>query len=712
MSFIPPTTIAVMLSANVVRLFTRRFPAHEQVLNGLTYHAPIPLSDLPTLLEPSPDGYIISESARKKSAQELLAQSRFQRRFQYSNVQDALPLGLRQPWEEIEEQFGGRELGIVSQVLAFSLIAHISVSAIECVQGNPPGISTIPVFFALILAICICLVRRLVAANVVSKTSTNSKTATDIVHQSETFYAFVFSLAFSLVTALFLVYFLFFVEGTTYLGGYLPEASGASSSATLYIAKRSSQELPWLDLGASLSLGIGHFASRMDRAVSLIFNFDTQADASSIIETLEETYILYDSRPSMLTVLGFIGVLSPILGGISALLFSPSRRIGRLSHDLSTEEALKAAGKGQDTFIGVTGYLTYRLWTFLQFFGPLIISLLWIRPMVGYVFVSPLLIRCNPESVSRDCFPIDFVRTTTGVTSVDDSSQSLTGSLFTAPSLTDSQWLQVRISALLLVCVFQIYNLRRIVQLSLKKSELDQADHIATAAIESPVEKVKLAALADAASGKKKNESESSKKSSSTIPISNPMLSGYSSTQLAELTETLFMDQLKAVLSAASVAVLTLSVPALLLGLALLSLRTGGFIGGLGVCSSSRNLLSYGFERIYSTFKFTSSIPSLLPEPGSFPPKRSALELLLDAASGGASGMSSTKSSEGIGMVTEIKNTASISGKHLALIIHTIADALGPSFWRPVLSFSLWWILVTCVLMQEFGYLIARSVLV
>jgi len=710
MSFIPPTTIAVMLSANMVRLFTRRFPAHEQVLNGLTYHAPIPLSDLPTLLEPSPDGYIISESARKKSVQELLAQSRFQRRFQYSNVQDALPLGLRQPWEEIEEQFGGRELGIVSQVLAFSLIAHISVSAIECVQGNPPGISTIPVFLALILTICICLVRRLVAANVVTKSSTSPKTATDIVHQSETFYAFVFAVAFSLATAFFLVYFLFFAEGTTYLGGYLPEASGTSSSATLYIAKRSSQELPWLDLGASLSLGIGHFASRMDRAISLIFNFDTQADASSIIETLDETNILYDSRPSMLTLLGFIGVLSPILGGISALLFSPSRRIGRLSYDLSTEEALKAAGKGQDPFIGVTGYLTYRLWTFLQFFGPLIISLLWIRPMVGYVIVSPLLIRCNPDSVSRDCFPIDFVPTKTSFTSVDDSSQSLTGSLFTAPSLTDSQWLQVRISALLLVCVFQIYNLRRIVQLSLKKSESDQADHIATAAIESPVEKVKLAALADAASGKKKNESESSKNSSSTIPISNPMLSGYSSTQLAELTETLFMDQLKAVLSAASVAVLTLSVPALLLGLALLLLRTGGFIGGLGVCSSSRNLLSYGFERIYSTFKFTSSIPSLLPVPGSFPPKRSALELLLDAASG-VSGISSTKSNEGIGMVTEIKNTASISGKHLALIIHTIADALGPSFWRPVLSFSLWWILVTCVLMQEFGYLIARSVL-
>jgi len=700
MSFIPPTTIAVMLSANMVRLFTRRLPALEQVLHGLTYHAAIPSSDLPALLEPSPEGYIISEASRKKTIQELLSQGRFKRRFEYSTVQGALPAGLRQPWEEIEEHFGGRELGIVTQVLAFSLIAHISVSTIECFQGNPPGISTIPVFFALVAAICISLVRRLVAATVVSKGSGVPKTGTNAAAQrSETCYAFIFALAFSIVTASFLSYFLFIAEGTQHLGGYLPSLSGdggiVDSTTTVRAAQQSSQELPWLDLGASLRLGVGHFASRMETAASLMFNWDVTSSLES------ETS--YDSLPSTFALIGFIAVISPVLGGLSALLFSPSRRVGRLAHEMSTDAAFKAAGQGQETITGVSTYLMYRLWTFLQFYSPLVVSLLWIRPMVGYVFVSSLLVRCSPESVSRECFPVDFVPSPTPQS---EDSFITTGALFTAPSLTDSQWLQVRMTALLIVCAFQIYNIRNLVQASLKKSESDQVDHVSSAAIESPVEKVTLAALASAASGNSKKPVAVPAKPSTALPTTKtgPLPSGYSSSQLAEITETLFMDQLKAVLSAASVAVLTLSVPALLAGLALLSLRTGGFVGGVGACSASKTLLSYLIEAVYSALNFTGKAPSLIPDPGSFPPRRSALELLLEAANGAETSRTSP--------VVELGTSASETGRHLVLIIRTVADAFGPSFWRPVMSFSLWWILVTSSLMQEFGFLLARYLIV
>lgn len=702
MSFIPPTTIAVMLSANVVRLFTRRLPAHEQVLHGLTYHAAIPSSDLPALLEPSPEGYIISEASRKKTIQELLSQGRFKRRFEYSTVQGALPAGLRQPWEEIEEHFGGRELGIVTQVLAFSVVAHISVSTIECFQGNPPGISTIPVFFALVAAICISLVRRLVAATVVSKGSSDPKTGTNAAAQrSETYYAFIFALAFSIVTASFLSYFLFIAEGTQHLGGYLPSLSGnggsVDSTTTVRAAQQSSQELPWLDLGASLRLGVGHFASRMETASSLMFNWDAAKDTSSI-----EAETSYDSLPSTFALAAFIAVISPVLGGLSALLFSPSRRVGRLAHEMSTDAAFKSAGQGQETITGVSTYLMYRLWTFLQFYSPLVVSLLWIRPMVGYVFVSSLLVRCSPESVSRECFPVDFVPSPPPQS---EDSFIITGALFTAPSLTDSQWLQVRMTALLIVCAFQIYNIRNLVQASLKKSESDQVDHVSSAAIESPVEKVTLAALASAASGNSKKPAAASAKTSAALPTkAGPLPSGYSSSQLAEITETLFMDQLKAVLSAASVAVLTLSVPALLAGLSLLSLRTGGFVGGVGVCSSSKTLLSYVIEAVYSALNFTGKVPSLIPDPGSFPPRRSALELLLEAANGAETSRTSP--------VVELGTSASETGRHLVLIIRTIADAFGPSFWRPVMSFSLWWLLVTSSLMQEFGFLLARYLIV
>jgi len=711
MSFIPPTTIAVMLSANVVRLFTRRLPAHEQVLHGLTYNAAIPSSDLPALLEPSPEGYIIPESSRKTSVRELLSQGRFKRRFEYSTVQGSLPAGLRQPWEEIEEHFGGRELGIVTQVLAFSVIAHISVSTIECFQGNPPGISTIPVFFALVAAICISLVRRLVAATVVSKSksSTNERptSGTNPAGQrSETYYAFIFAFAFSIVTASFLSYFLFIAEGTEFLGGYLPSlgmiggsGSGDINSPNVRLAKQSSQELPWLDLGASLRLGIGHFSSRMETVWSLLFNWNAHIEARA---TLEESSSSHDSLPSTFALIVFIAVISPVLGGISALLFSPSRRVGRLAHEMSTESAFKAAGQGQETITGVSTYLLYRLWTFLQFYGPLVVSLLWIRPMVGYVFVSPLLVRCSEEAVSRECFPPDFIQTTPSSPAQDSFISS--GALFTAPSLTDSQWLQVRLTALLAVCAFQVYNIRSLVQLSLRKSESDQVDHVVGAAIASPVEKVTLDALALAASGQTKKANTESKTSSTSLPKSGPQPSGYTSSQLAEITETLFMDQLKAVLSAASVAVLTLSVPALLIGLALLALRTGGFVGGMGVCSASKSLLSYLMDALYSALQLGSKAPSFIPEPGSFPPRRSALELLLDAANGAQS--------SGTVSLVELGTSASETGRHLALVISTLADALGPSFWRPVMSFSVWWLLVVSALMQEFGFLLARYLIV
>jgi hypothetical protein len=149
--------------------------------------------------------------------------------------------------------------------------------------------------------------------------------------------------------------------------------------------------------------------------------------------------------------------------------------------------------------------------------------------------------------------------------------------------------------------------------------------------------------------------------------------SGYSASKLDQIAEELNKDHLRAFLGAANVGVLLLAAPAIFGALALLALRLGGLNGGLGVCSA------------YGAAMRAGGLGGLVVEPGSRAPPQLALERVVNALEGGSGG--------GGGALP------------LAAVGAQLQAAFGAAFWRPVLSFALWFLLAASVAMQEIGWL-------
>ncbi len=91
-------------------------------------------------------------------------------------------------------------------------------------------------------------------------------------------------------------------------------------------------------------------------------------------------------------------------------------------------------------------------------FMPMVTAALWIRPVLGSLVLAPDLIRCNESDPSKDC--------------------AQNTNLKESWLLNESQWLAIRLGAVLLCCVLRCAQFRLFTQAYLEQNKVSQGDYL------------------------------------------------------------------------------------------------------------------------------------------------------------------------------------------------------------------------------------------
>lgn len=94
----------------------------------------------------------------------------------------------------------------------------------------------------------------------------------------------------------------------------------------------------------------------------------------------------------------------------------------------------------------------------LNMFMPMVTAALWIRPVLGSLVLAPDLVRCNESDPSRDC--------------------AVTTDLKQSWLLNESQWLGVRLGAVILCCVLRCSQFRLFTEAYLAQNKTSQGDYL------------------------------------------------------------------------------------------------------------------------------------------------------------------------------------------------------------------------------------------
>ena len=612
-------------------------------------------------------------------------------RQRYLSFLDRLPL-------DYTQLIGREAFNRVALLCIFTLSSYILISIFECIRGLLPGMVAVPMLILLIISILIGLMTTLqenayLKQQITEQSSNknNKSTANNDVRTAFAAGTFMSLLAF---IALFVIY----DNSNTNIPAFHPPSSSVvshsgsefdnehtvvtTSSSTFSpdsdsssISSASSSSSPFLDLGASLRYGLMQAVARTSAAIGWI----SMADAA------------VPNEPAKIALFIWIILISILLGFTCALLFDPAIRIARCYHDLTLVDPIEESRMNR--LNSKLSYIT-RIWNyckelpsksvlFFWFYGPLLLSMLWYPNLFSSRLIPKPLVRCSPTSIARDCWPdgTPFYNT--------QQNQTLTfSSLFTTISpyetpvnpneslpltfgikFSESGWLQARIVLVLIFVALHVVSLRKFITLSLRNAREGQVDLILAIAQQAPNRNTRV----------KQEKFET---------IENR--SGYSEEKLRSFGEAC---QAYAAASIRNIMVYSLHLlaPIALFGaISLLILRLGYLENGIGVCTTCRYITrSLGGGWIIDS----------IAQHG--PPKADAFERLLELLGKGSLTTSTTNMD---GSITATSPIDTLRAGREALTILTSA------FWRPVLSFSLWFLLVAFFIMQEMGFIFFRFI--
>lgn len=625
----------------------------------------------------------ILESDRRDSARTALEAPRYTGGFEWSFLEVAgldrfrLPHGLT--WERMVAKDA---FNVLTLLTVYVMIAYALVSTLECVRGLPPGMSANPMLFVLVVAVLWTLYNRLYEIG---------------RKRSEVQMALYTGIALTTVSCVAMLWIYqsspaaYPVASSFGAGAAVPVATpspaaaaeldehGNEIAASPVAAAGATQQqtpsplplfytepLPFLDLGASLRYGLGNAVSKANGALVYLLGPWINIAAPSP-----------DADASGSIGLGvWVLLISSILGATCAFLFPPALRVAKLFHAVTSDAAMMKKPLTQ-------------AWVYIWFYWPLIVSVLWVRPLIADRMVPRTLARCSATSIARDCSVLPVLNATSsaspdsGLPSIANPSPSpapsTTGDALydalprlTGVAFTETQWLQIRIGMVVLFALYHMFSIRSMLAVALQSGRDDQVTTVAKAAAEAPNSRVRM-----------------SKEKLANLSKSGPLqMSGYTPDELNKIEYACAVDASRSILSITLVGLQLLAVPALLLSLALLTVRLGGLDGGLGVCTAcSAGLEAAGLGSILRAVRATG------------PPKADAIEKLLDILVYGVDNAPSLQKEAVAGGIGSV-----MASSKQALTVLTSA------FWRPVLSYSLFFILVSFFLMQEFGYVYFRYV--
>jgi len=669
MSLLSTQTIAVLVAGAALRAATRRTPLAETLLAGLRFAKALPRAELPALLAPPPPGHVVTAAARREAAAEALAQPRFQGSF--APVRAAL-LGLdgtalagfakaarrdAEEWALIHEDFGGRELSTLALLALYAALGYALVAGIECARGLPPSATAAPVLLALGACACWALRERLLAVgrrgSLWAQRSEAERARLARLQGAEARYALgaaaaLAALAFAAEAAL-----LFWLPG-----GHGPSGGAAVPGAA---ARAAAEGLPLLDLGAGLRLGLAAPLRHGAAALALLLRRAASAEEAAAVAAAAD--------PSDAALAAAAALVAAAVGALGALLFAPLRLAGRLAHALTSRQRLAAIASAPRR-------LAFRAWAAVHFYAPLAAAALWLRPLAE-LLVPRLLVRCGAADASRDCWPAGGL----GGKRSGAADGGEPGALLALPVLTETQFLQLRAALVAGVALLQAGALRALLQASLDAGAHDQVERLVRAAEEAPANvaaaeaaeraRVDRALGRPGAGGSTGGSAAAGAEAEADADAVRP--SGYTPSQLDALAEELQKDHLRAKLGAASTGVLLLAAPALLGALALLLIRLGALEDGLGVCAA------------YGAGMQAAGLGGLVAPRGSRAPQSLVIDRVVSAL-------------DGRGGAGDLP---------LAAVGVELQAAFGAAFWRPVLSFALFFLLAAGVVMQETGWLLA-----
>ena len=94
----------------------------------------------------------------------------------------------------------------------------------------------------------------------------------------------------------------------------------------------------------------------------------------------------------------------------------------------------------------------------LNMFLPMVTALLWVRPILGALVLAPDLVRCNESDPSRDC--------------------AVETNLEESWLLNESQWLGVRLGAVVVCCALRVFQFRMFTEAYLAQNKVSQGDYL------------------------------------------------------------------------------------------------------------------------------------------------------------------------------------------------------------------------------------------
>jgi hypothetical protein len=374
----------------------------------------------------------------------------------------------------------------------------------------------------------------------------------------------------------------------------------------------------------------------------------------------------FDTADADNSVFGYIIMIALVCGLFAALMVLPLLRFAEIYVEVEND-AKSLATRGipsQGPAIPATPALTVRamnIVTGIWYTGPMLLVVLWLRPFLSQYVLHPRLVHCGVGAVARDCVLPRYNRD-------DPTAQIPQPEPYDAWfPLNETSWLRIRLWVVLIFSIVMFFTIRTLLAAHLRLNKQKQTNDLLTWARGVPGANTRVSAK---------------KEKAAATAAAGPATSGLSAQDIQDLYAHLYMSCSNSLRNVMMVGLYFFSVPLVLAVLTLLIFRMGGLNAG---CCDGLNTAfkAMGMESFFAWAKAGSAS------------KTDMLQNLANVLG---------QSIMGEGFAVNVAFTRQ------SLVILTA------TFWRPVLSFVLWYFLVSMnvitflgVVYWKFASPVARS---